>query len=352
MGAFKTPGIRVKVPKAMQSVGAHAALLAAPFAGFDAGLCVMQRDDSKRIVLVATLFTRVIHEDSGLRFKVSLPMSILDSKVCGSRNPVNLLSDSEQEEIVVSQTHYHQPFTVQDLCAGMQFAADTVLPGVPCFIPSDCLLREMVGLYIMPYYVHELRIMYRTCGGMDIVYDRHTPIFENICGYVSTGKKLSERSEVICVHGNLVFRGCSAIFKGVRKVREIVGIIRSVLGEDHRTVVLETYVNMAVVTSCLGKSSLVSSNGSLLETSLLFTQGTECIGLVARTESEKNMVKIKVLDWTQLLQESILKVRLIASFHMKGFFPFGFRVRNSGVFVFIASFHMKGLFPFGFRVCS
>jgi hypothetical protein len=316
----------------MQSVKAHAALLSAPFAGFDTGLCVTQRDDSKRIVIVATVFNRVIHEDSGLRFKVSLPMSLGDSKMCAGM--VNLLSDSGQEEIVVSQTHYHQPFTVKDLCEGMQFAADTVVPGVSCFIPSDCLLSEMVGKYIMPYYVHELRIMYRTCGGMDIVYDRHAPIFENICGYVSTGKKLSQRSDVVCVHGNILFKGCSAIFKGVRHVREIMRIIQSVLGEDHRTAVLEAYVNMAVVTSCLGKSSLVSSNGSLLETSLLFTQGASCIGLVARyktllgivgyvtrriasdspkcrTESEKNMVKIKVLDWEGLLQESISKVRTI-----------------------------------------
>jgi hypothetical protein len=263
----------------MTSVAAHAALLGAPFAGFDTGLCVTHRDDAKRIVIVATVFNRVIHEDSGLRFKVSLPMSLPDSSTALM---VNLLSDSEQEEIVISQAHYHQPFTVKDLCDGMQFAAGTVLPGVACFLPSDCLLSEMVGKYIMPYYVHELRIMYRTCGGMDIVYDRHAPIFENICGFVSTGKTLSTRRQVVCVHGNIVFKGCSAIFKGVQDVHEIMSIIQLVLGEDHRNEVLQAYVNMAVVTSCLGKSSLVSSNGSLLETSLLFTQGSECIGLVAR----------------------------------------------------------------------
>jgi hypothetical protein len=32
-------------------------------------------------------------------------------------------------------------------------------------------------------------------------------------------------------------------------------------------------------------------------------QGPLCIGLVAKTESEKNMVKIKILDWTLLLKE-------------------------------------------------
>jgi hypothetical protein len=68
----------------------------------------------------------------------------------------------------------------------------------------------------------------------------------------------------------------------VLDVHEIMSIIQLVLGEDHRNEVLQAYVNMAVVTSCLGKSSLVSSNGSLLETSLLFTQGSECIRLVAR----------------------------------------------------------------------
>lgn len=49
----------------------------------------------------------------------------------------------------------------------------------------------------------------------------------------------------------------------------------------------------------------VGTSGSLLESSLLFTQGSQCIGLVAKTESEKNMVKIKVLDWTLLLQNCI-----------------------------------------------
>jgi hypothetical protein len=59
----------------------------------------------------------------------------------------------------------------------------------------------------------------------------------------------------------------------------------------------------------------VGSSGSLLETSLLFTQGYACIGLVAKTESEKNMVKIKILDWNLLLQEFIKKE------HAPAFFP-------------------------------
>ena len=49
----------------------------------------------------------------------------------------------------------------------------------------------------------------------------------------------------------------------------------------------------------------MGTNGSLLESSLLFTQGTQCIGLVAKTESEKNMVKIKILDWAFLLKQFI-----------------------------------------------
>jgi hypothetical protein len=67
---------------------------------------------------------------------------------------------------------------------------------------------------------------------------------------------------------------------------------------------MTAYVNMAVVTACLGKSSLVGSSGSLLETSMLYTYGSECIGLVAKTESEKNMVKLRILDWNQLMTES------------------------------------------------
>jgi hypothetical protein len=44
--------------------------------------------------------------------------------------------------------------------------------------------------------------------------------------------------------------------------------------------------------------------------------GSTCIGLVAKTESEKNMVKIKILDWALLLQEFTKKKHAPALFPM------------------------------------
>jgi hypothetical protein len=61
------------------------------------------------------------------------------------------------------------------------------------------------------------------------------------------------------------------------------------------------------LTSELHILAQVGTSGSLLENSLLFTQGAQTIGLVAKTENEKNMVKIKILDWTLLLNESARK---------------------------------------------
>jgi hypothetical protein len=189
----------------------------------------------------------------------------------------------------------------------MVFEKNDILHKRPCCIPKGSLPFEMVGIYILPYYVHEVRLMYGAADENSRVYERHSPIFENICGFVSIGERISSREEIISVHGNISFKGSNAIFKGVRDVEHIKGVIHKVLGRQGCG--FDAYVNMAVVTSCLGKSSLVGTHGSLLETSLLFSQGSQCIGLVAKTESERNMVKVKILDWGLLLQESIDKVK-------------------------------------------
>lgn len=196
----------------------------------------------------------------------------------------------------------------QEVCEGMVFEIGTVLGNIKSCIPKGALSPATVGMYILPYYVQELRIMYNTNDDNSCIYDRHAPIFENICGFAAIGKQISKKKEIVCIHGNLIFKDCNAIFKGVRDVSQIKGVMRQVLGEHHREEDFACYANMAVVTACLGKSSLVSTTGSLLETSLLFTQGSQCLALVAKTESEKNMVKFKIMDWGLLLKTGIEQV--------------------------------------------
>jgi hypothetical protein len=199
---------------------------------------------------------------------------------------------------------------VGDLCEGLWFDRNTVLSEIECCIPCGIFSSLEIGGYIMPYYVHEVRIMYGGNEDSNRVYGKHLPIFENICGFIGIGTEISKKKEIVCVHGNIAFKGSNAIFKGVRNVGVIKKTIGKVLGREYDETKFEAFVNMAVVTACLGKSSLVGSSGSLLETSLIFTQGEQCIGLVAKTEGEKNMVKVKVLDWDLLMKQSIEQVLL------------------------------------------
>jgi hypothetical protein len=117
------------------------------------------------------------------------------------------------------QEHYTRPFTVKDICNGMVFNVDLVLPGKQSCIQSGSLSVDMVGQYIMTYYVTELRIMYND-NGINNVYPGHPPIFENICGVIPIDMHVSHQ-EIVCVHGNISFRTNKAIFKGVRNVHDI-----------------------------------------------------------------------------------------------------------------------------------
>jgi hypothetical protein len=109
---------------------------------------------------------------------------------------------------------------VRDVCNGMLFDADTVLEGKKCCILADSFPVDTVGMYLMSYYVTELRIMYDTNDATNSVYHRHPPIFENICGVIAVNMHVSHK-QLVCVHGNIAFKACNAIFKGVRDVRAI-----------------------------------------------------------------------------------------------------------------------------------
>jgi hypothetical protein len=266
---------------AMDTVSAHAASIAQTFRGFQSGIKTVRRDNSDRRVAILTVFNRVVNEDSGLRVKILIPVALTD--LVDGR--VNLLGNAAQalaksEEIVIDKHHYTRPFTVSDVCNGMLFAQDTVLAGHKCCIPAGAFSTEMVGRYILPYYVTQLRIMYCTTDDSDSVYDSHAPIFENICGFFATGMR-TEHQDVVSAHGNVSFKACNAFFKGVRDVSaiQVGGRLAPSSRGSHRcspadppthraqmvvTQVLQPeaelipYVSMAVVTGCLGKSSLVS----------------------------------------------------------------------------------------------
>jgi hypothetical protein len=220
----------------MQSLSAQAASLGDPFSGFDVGLGALRRDLSQKLVIVVTVFNRVVEEDSGLRFKVIVPVSVAHRE-----GMVNLLSTSLSDEVVVTKDQHPVPFTVEDMCKGMDF----VLPSASSFIPADSLRRDMIGVYLMPYYVQEIRIMYSTCEIANGVYDRHAPIFENICGFVPAGQKVSRKKALVCVHGNIVFKGYNALFKGVRDVNKITETIMSALGVSPAVPGFDPYVSMS-----------------------------------------------------------------------------------------------------------
>jgi hypothetical protein len=87
----------------MDTVGMHAAKMFGSFPGFRSGINAIHRDDSKKRVVILTVFNRVVHEDSGLRFKVLIPVSHTDC-VDGR---LNLLGSSvetlvESSEIVIT----------------------------------------------------------------------------------------------------------------------------------------------------------------------------------------------------------------------------------------------------------
>jgi hypothetical protein len=226
----------------MDTVAMHAAKIGGAFPGFQSGINAIHRDNSDKRVVIMTVFNRVVNEDSGLRFKVLIPVSSTDC-VDGR---LNLLGSSvetlvESSEIVITtvgtycfneqamdiysqldpfQEHYTRPFTVKDVCDGMLFDTDTVLEGRECCILAGSLPVDTVGMYLMSYYVTEFRIMYNTSDDTNSVYRRHPPIFENICGVIPVNMHVSQK-QLICVHGNIAFKGCNAIFKGVRDVHAI-----------------------------------------------------------------------------------------------------------------------------------
>jgi hypothetical protein len=96
----------------MDTVAMHAARIGGAFPGFQSGINAIHRDDSNKRVVILTVFNRVVNEDSGLRFKVLIPVSHTD---CVDQR-LNLLGSSvatlvESSEIVIT--------TVGTYCIGL-----------------------------------------------------------------------------------------------------------------------------------------------------------------------------------------------------------------------------------------
>jgi hypothetical protein len=245
----------------MNTVSAHAATLTKKFPGFSTGMSVVCRPSAKKRVVIFSVFNRAIANDPGLRLQVLLPVSEVEYT---DRRVVNLLGDAvedmiQMQEIVVTRQDFPTPFTIMDVCNGIVFGKGTVLRSRECGIPRGALPENMVGVYVSTYCVFEIRIMYHASDDIGSVYDKHPPIFENICGSVPTATAITHAG-VVCVHGNITFKASNAIFKGVRDVSKIEEVIQQLLTTSDHSVVLKARVNMAVVTACLGKSSLVILN--------------------------------------------------------------------------------------------
>jgi hypothetical protein len=94
--------------KEMNTIATHAAQIANSFPGFQSGINAVHRDTSDRRVAILTVFNRVINEDSGLRFRVLLPVSDIDWVDGGG---INLLGRSVEKfaifhEIVITKVIY------------------------------------------------------------------------------------------------------------------------------------------------------------------------------------------------------------------------------------------------------
>jgi hypothetical protein len=91
------------------SLQRHANTITSTLPGFQEGVHAVCRDNSPKIVVLVTVFNRVVEQVSGLRFKVELAASGTLS-IDGS---VNLLSNLTEQEIVITPQDYANPFTVQ-----------------------------------------------------------------------------------------------------------------------------------------------------------------------------------------------------------------------------------------------
>jgi hypothetical protein len=162
------------------TVAAHAASIINQYPGFAKGIPAAHRYNGRKKAVIISVFNRDIDEDSGLRFKVLLP----DGQVDTVEGRLNLFGALGDNEIVISKTDYPRAFTVRDICNGMLFERGTVLSERESCIAAGSLPVDMVGMYILDYYVNEVRAMFVQGEEVNNVYQEHSPIFENVCGYI------------------------------------------------------------------------------------------------------------------------------------------------------------------------
>jgi hypothetical protein len=115
----------------MQSVEAHAKMIAESFPGFNTGVMALRKDTSKKIVAVVTVFNRIVNEDPGLRFKIDIPVSGED-RVGGIMNIFGKTAEEAMgsREIMISRSEYGKGFTVRIMAVLTGYDRITDVTGV------------------------------------------------------------------------------------------------------------------------------------------------------------------------------------------------------------------------------
>lgn len=231
-----------------------------PFPHFTIGFSGATPKPKECVVGVLTVFNRPIGQDSGLRLKFPIPVS--DSNV-KSGIGINLISnDHGLKELVISKSDWGRDIQVKEIFNGVSFPTGVVLPNSPSFLKKGFVdPKEIIGEYVMNYYVYELRFRYGIPSDFDRVLPRHGIIFDNICGYFPL-ENIFKYGRLFTLHGNIRYKNlnidsseCAAFFKGVRQVEQARNVIIKDLGIPSLEV--EASVNMVVISACLGKPSLV-----------------------------------------------------------------------------------------------
>lgn len=205
----------------------------------------------------------------------------------------------------------------------------------------------------IPHYLKELKILrvnvnYGNNDAEKMYYYKTLPSFENVCGGVAilptydlmgqiqemhVNKTINtfhpirtafgECREMFTIFGNVTARrdmskGSTITFKGTRHVSMIYSVLEGVFGEDVMKMCREHHVHnesldpdnfangffnvhMAVVTANIGKMLMVNA-GCLLEYVLCNTMGMGNVLLIPRSDTENNIVKIRVLKWERVFE--------------------------------------------------
>lgn len=153
---------------------------------------------------------------------------------------------------------------------------------------------------IYDFRVQEIRVLFSVGEEESLSFFRDI-VVDNLCGTVNCLKFDSTPLLLHTIHGTVRWNsdGDSAIFQGVKNIDYITDYVLTpyckVLDRD------SLHVNMAVLSAWVGKSFLSSATKtSMLEKSMSYVWGSECIHFYTRTETGGGVVKFRVKCWDRL----------------------------------------------------